>query len=314
MGHAGSRLVIRMNTILDLQPFINIASPFQKIFVRIHYLLFSITFLFFASTCMGQYFQINVKLIDKGTGLPIEFASACYKKNKSICSISDSTGALAVKVINDDTLLLTRIGYYPFLLPGTMLLKMDTLSLVATELKLPEVVVSTNSFDEEEIVGKNKKKNFTISVEPNMEFAKLFSVDSKSNLLTELSFYTREIKNSSLSFHITVYGYNEKANLPQEVIGSKLVRVIIGSKEINKITINMEDPIIVPSKFFVAVKYLGVDPGGQNVSLLATTKEKKPLTYERYFSSQWIGYPNYFVLNITQKEIPNIVLLVTLKH
>lgn len=275
-------------------------------------LYLAVVFLFiFSNKASSQ--NLNFVLVDEVDYSSVQFATACYKKSTNLCTFSDSTGRLVCKKLDDDSLVVSRIGYETKVIFTNDLVNIDTLFLKKNIEVLPTVYLTNNISDDSKIIGNNKKENGFICLIPNLELGRTFELPNEKSKLKSVSIYINAPNQSVHLFQLTVSVFSKKEQKPTDEKFKQLYKLVPRITS-NKFVFELEDPICVGKNIFISLKYLGSQSSVDKIELTTSNRWKDTFSFERYFSSEWKSGPNvYFLKNKFRGGLNNILMQIEIE-
>jgi CarboxypepD_reg-like domain len=213
---------------------------------------------FFNSAIYAQK-QISGTILNRITTLPIQFASVglmiqntgVYTDEKGNFSIA------AVKHINNDTLIISFVGFKTVLIPTSTFINNSTIKLEAKENILNEVVITSRQ--KKEIQKLNNFNNcslnhFYLSDEKEIMIAQLFEAPETGMLISEIEIC--KTKGSNI-FRVHIFDYDSVKQCPSIELSDSLIELNSKKSKV-KFDLNTYNIIIPQKRFFIAFEWLKI--------------------------------------------------------
>ncbi|MBX9783009.1 MAG: hypothetical protein K2X48_06935 [Chitinophagaceae bacterium] len=221
-------------------------------------------------TTITSYSQqtIALKITDSISGLPVGYASIHLKNKKNVVD-ADSSGVCNFTFTPDQSICISRIGYFEKCISASELLNNYTITLTPKRISLPFVFVG--NFNSLIIGGGNKKVGFAMTAKMNERsgFASLIKVPENIGLYTikEIEFLIRSKgKNNTCNpVRVQVCKVSEDGNPGETLMKHDIVVTSINIQK-NKLNINLEEEDITISdrSFFIVIEWLTIPQGNIN--------------------------------------------------
>lgn len=261
-------------------------------------------------------------IVDKNNNLPIEYCNIKIL-NKNVGSYSDLKGSFKYNKNANDTLIISHIAYQTITLPVKFI--KDTIKLIASEVLLNEITISTNPVENKNW-SKVKNNKTQWYIQPKSEFSVLLKYSKEANIISQIRFpiqYLDNLKSESVSFAIfrlNIYKNNNGK------IGDKLnignIISYVDSKIKEFIQFSLDETIEIPKNgLFVGLEFIGFEDLGRKILVneknnfikLEFTPTEISATY---FANKFINNGNWSLLekksNVFPFELKNSIDLIIL--
>lgn len=251
----------------------------------------------FCVVAAAQPAILKKQVFDRDTKMPIPYATIQIA-NTLKYSDSDDKGIFEIEASNNDSLLITCIGYKSSKIPVVVSQKNDSLFLDKEVVQLRELIVSKPVINTFGIIDDNKNTSSTGGSQAGRhEMATLIEIPAtiKMYRITKVLLKARNFKEEN-PVRLHIYSVDSLGLPGQELLTKEIV--ITNDQVDNKIvSIDVKDQQIVleNSSFFVGIQWLT----STKVKLFTgpevfeTFKEKKLLTYRRSLTvnkNKWFGW------------------------